>query len=94
MARLQGVAGMSLYCLTEGAVRTVTYAVAAELAPTGSRVNAIHPGMADTTMIGDDIRLLDEDGNSRFPIPISRRAQPGDIAGAAVTSRRIWSPTS
>jgi NAD(P)-dependent dehydrogenase (short-subunit alcohol dehydrogenase family) len=84
MAGLQGVAGMSLYCLTKGAVRTFTYAAAAELAPKGIRVNAIHPGMADTTMIRDDIRLLDEDGNSRFPIPIGRLAQPGDIAGAAV----------
>lgn len=84
MAGLQGVPGMSLYCLTKGAVRTFTYAAAAELAPKGIRVNAIHPGMAETTMITEDVRLLDDEGQSRFPIPLGRVAQPHDIAGAAV----------
>lgn len=84
MAGLQGVAGMSLYCLTKGAVRSFTYAAAAELAPKGVRVNAIHPGMADTTMTREDVHLLDGDGNSRFPIPLGRVADPAEIAGAAV----------
>lgn len=84
MAGLQGVAGMSLYCLTKGAVRTFTYAAAAELAPKGVRVNAIHPGIIQTTMTGSDVRLLNDDGSSRFPIPIGRIGSPQDIANAVV----------
>ncbi|MGH7021973.1 MAG: SDR family NAD(P)-dependent oxidoreductase [Caulobacteraceae bacterium] len=50
VAGLRGIAGLSGYCATKGAVRLFTKAVALECAQawTGIRVNSIHPGSIET----------------------------------------------
>lgn len=84
VAALQGQPMMALYSATKGAVRSFTYAAARELGPLGIRVNAIHPGLVETSMTRVDAPLIAEDGSSQFEIPLGRNAQPADIAKAAV----------
>ena len=50
VAGLKGIAGLSGYCATKGAVRLFTKAVALECAQAGNkvRVNSIHPGAIET----------------------------------------------
>lgn len=51
-----GVPKRAVYAATKGAVVSLTYAMAADFAELGIRVNAVAPGTADTPWIG---RLLD-----------------------------------
>jgi 2-keto-3-deoxy-L-fuconate dehydrogenase len=51
-----GVPKRAVYAATKGAVVSLTYAMAADFAPFGIRVNAVAPGTADTPWVG---RLLD-----------------------------------
>lgn len=82
---IQGVAGLSAYCATKGAVRLLTYALGKELAPRGIRVCALHPGTVDTTMTRQDIRAVRDDSDPRrLGIPMGRFGDPGEIANAAV----------
>lgn len=76
------------YSLTKGAVRLLTYALAAELGPHGIRVNAIHPGLVETEMTAGDAGI-DFDDEAQVDaltsdIPLRRVAQPEDVANAAL----------
>lgn len=85
-AGLQGSAGSSTYCTSKGAVRLLTYALADELGPEGVRVNAIHPGLVETTMTSEDIALVGTEAEEQFlkSVPSRRAGQPDDIASAAL----------
>jgi len=86
VAGLQGSADFVTYCTSKGAVRLLTYSLAAKLGPEGIRVNAIHPGLIETTMTTDDVPIFgteDEEGYVAT-IPSRRAGQPEDVADAAL----------
>jgi len=83
-----GMAGVSGYAASKGAVNGFTVAAAVELAPKRIRVNAIAPGMTKTPLIKE---WLEEQPNAQAAeaqvsarIPLGTLATPADIAGAAV----------
>lgn len=86
VAGLQGSAEFVTYCGTKGAVRLLTYAMAAKLGPEGVRVNTIHPGLIETSMTTDDYAIIGTEAEEGFldAIPARRAGQPEDIADAAV----------
>ncbi|MFN3255308.1 MAG: SDR family oxidoreductase [Ilumatobacter sp.] len=86
VAGIQGAAPFSTYCTSKGAVRLLTKTLAAELGPSGIRVNAIHPGVVETSMTTDDVPIASGPEGESFveQIPLGRLATPTDIAGAAV----------
>lgn len=77
---LVGHGGYVTYCASKGAVTSLTYALADALGPDGIRVNAIHPGSVDTSMIAD-VEISEE---FLSQIPIGRVGAPEDVAGVAV----------
>lgn len=86
VAGLQGTAGFVTYCTSKGAVRLMTYALADELGPRGIRVNALHPGLIETTMTTKDVPVIGSEMGTAIgqTIPLRRFGQPGDVADAAV----------
>jgi NAD(P)-dependent dehydrogenase (short-subunit alcohol dehydrogenase family) len=83
VASYRGSVGHASYHASKGAVQALTYALARDLAPRGVRVNAVHPGAVDTSMMRvDDPVLTDPEARSAFPL--GRPARPGDVAGAVV----------
>lgn len=83
-----GMAGVSGYAATKGAVNAFTIAAAVELAPRKIRVNAIAPGMTKTPLIGEWLAEQSDpvaaEAGVAARIPLGRLAVPEDIAGAAV----------
>ncbi len=86
VAGLEGSGEFVTYCGTKGAVRLLTYAMAAKLGPDGVRVNAIHPGLIETAMTTDDYPIMGTDAEEDFlqAIPSRRAGQPEDVADAAL----------
>ena len=86
VAGLQGTGGFVTYCTSKGAVRLMTYALADELGPRGIRVNAIHPGLIETTMTTRDVPIIGSAMGATFEqaTPLHRFGVPEDVAGAAV----------
>jgi NAD(P)-dependent dehydrogenase (short-subunit alcohol dehydrogenase family) len=82
VAGLRGSATFSTYHTSKGAVRLLTYSLADELGPQGIRVNAIHPGVIETTMTEDDVPIATDE--TAELAPLKRLGQPEDVAGAAV----------
>ncbi|MFT4884071.1 MAG: NAD(P)-dependent dehydrogenase (short-subunit alcohol dehydrogenase family) [Natronomonas sp.] len=87
-ASLAGVIGspnFSGYSLTKGAVVNLTRAVAAEVGPDGVRVNAVCPGVTETSMPkGDRSEEEWEELASQMAeeYPLRRLGQPEDVANA------------
>ena len=86
VAGLEGSGEFITYCGTKGAVRLLTYSMAAKLGPDGVRVNAIHPGLIETAMTTDDYPIMGTDAEEEFlqAIPSRRAGQPEDVADAAL----------
>lgn len=83
VAAYRGSVGHASYHASKGAVQSLTYALARELAPHGIRVNAVHPGAVDTSMLRvDDPVLPALVAGDTFPL--GRPAQPTDVAAAIV----------
>ncbi|WP_396613210.1 SDR family oxidoreductase [Haloferax sp. S1W] len=86
VAGLRGSPGFSAYDASKGAVRLLTYSLAAELGPQGISVNAIHPGLTETKMTTDDVPILGTEAEELFmqSIPARRAGEPDDVSDAAV----------
>ena len=79
VAGLRGVAGGSVYCVTKGAIVTMTKAWAVELAPHGLNVNCVVPGTVETPMneaVRDDPGF---DAMTRGATPQGRNGRVDDV---------------
>ncbi|KAF8067704.1 hypothetical protein FPV67DRAFT_1151658 [Lyophyllum atratum] len=82
---LQGFAGLSAYCSSKAAIRSLTQVAAAELAPHNITVNAYAPGLVETPLttrptdaaLGGPCASLKQ----LMKAPDARVAQPNDVAG-------------
>src|SRR5437773_895348 len=81
-------AGGQAHAASEGAVVTLTKALALETAPHGVRVVAIAPVATHTPMLPTFMgtREVDAEGLAKYEatVPLGRLNQPEDIAGTAV----------
>jgi NAD(P)-dependent dehydrogenase (short-subunit alcohol dehydrogenase family) len=83
VASYRGSVGHATYHASKGAVQALTYALARDLAQFGIRVNAVHPGAVDTSMLRiDDPVLPAIDAATAFPL--GRPASATDVANAIV----------
>lgn len=79
-----GYVGSVVYSAAKGALLTMTRGLARSLAPNGIRVNAIAPGIIETSMLlGPDIGEK-QLGELAAQIPMGRLGVPADCAGATV----------
>jgi 3-oxoacyl-[acyl-carrier protein] reductase len=76
-----GLAGLSVYSATKGAVDAATRALAKELAPRNIRVNTINPGMIETEGL-HSTGFIQNRENMAAMTPLGRIGQPEDIAPA------------
>ncbi|MFC6993785.1 SDR family NAD(P)-dependent oxidoreductase [Haladaptatus sp. GCM10025707] len=89
-ASLAGIIGSPNYAgysLTKGAVVNVTRAIAAEAGPEGVRVNAVCPGITETSMPKGNLSAEEwKDVASRMAeeYPLGRLGQPEDVANAVL----------
>jgi len=79
--------GLQAYIASKGAAECFTRAMAIELAPFQIRVNTIHPGPADTQMLGQFAAQgadIEQTKQNVFvqSVPLGRLVNPSDIAGA------------
>ena len=78
-----GFGGSIVYNATKGGIVTMTRGLARTYASAGIRVNAVAPGLVDTTMLSDDLDpdvlqgLVDQ-------VPLGRMASPDEVAPAVV----------
>lgn len=77
-----GSPGAIAYHATKGAVRLMSKAAALEYARLGVRVNSVHPGVINTTMLGD----VPADALKALEgmIPVGKFGEPEDVAYASV----------
>lgn len=84
-----GVAGLTAYAASKGAVSALTRSLAVEFGPHGITVNAILPGAVETPMLTDYFSSMGMDPDEVLTemaksIPVGRVGQPSDIAGVAL----------
>ena len=80
--RKGGHGGSLVYATSKGAILTFTRALAAELGPEGTRVNAVAPGLILGTSF-HNTHTTDESANETIDtIPIGRAGNPNDVARA------------
>nr|WP_239522129.1 SDR family oxidoreductase [Geodermatophilus sabuli] len=76
------VAGQVHYVTAKGAIAALTRAAAVELGPTGTRVNAIAPGIIRTPMTADRLGDPDQTAWLLSRVPAGRVGEPAEIASA------------
>jgi len=83
-AGLQGTTNSTVYAMSKGAVRLLTYSLAVQLGPRGIRANALHPGPVETALQTEDLgERYDREAYSES-IPAGRVGTPEDVANAAL----------
>jgi 3alpha(or 20beta)-hydroxysteroid dehydrogenase len=82
VAGLRGSAGTIAYTASKFAVRGMTKVAAIELAPFGVRVNSVHPGLIDTTMLQEAFGLNSDADRVAVgaSVPNGRLATAEDVA--------------
>ncbi|GAA3470775.1 glucose 1-dehydrogenase [Nonomuraea roseola] len=76
-----GAAGLSAYAASKFGVRGVTKAAARELAPFKIRVNSVHPGAINTSMVTDPDLMAEVDGEAFInSMVIKRFAKPVEVS--------------
>jgi 3-oxoacyl-[acyl-carrier protein] reductase len=78
-ARDGGGFGASLYAASKGAITTYTRAMAKELGPSGIRVNAVCPGLIDTTF-HDKFTASESRKTIAGNTPLRREGSPDEVA--------------
>lgn len=84
IAALKGIAGLTAYSASKGAVVAFTRALAIELAPDGIRANCLCPGWVDTPFNDPVVAFMG--GRERHAemvaasVPLGRQGQPPEIA--------------
>ena len=71
----------SAYCMTKGAVASLTRCIALEYGPRGIRANSMAPGIIDTPMLPSQ---EDNENWANNRIPLRRLGQPRDVADLAL----------
>jgi NAD(P)-dependent dehydrogenase (short-subunit alcohol dehydrogenase family) len=91
IASISGVTGRATgahYCASKGAVRLMTYAMAAALGPHDIRANAVCPGLVESPMTRQDLEMFGEETGAidtyERTAPLQRVGQPQDIADAVL----------
>ena len=79
VAGLNGSQGSTAYHGTKGAVRLLTKAAAVQYGRDGIRVNSVHPGLINTTMI-DIIPKEQREHIVKNVLPLAREGTPEDVA--------------
>ena len=79
VAGLTGSSGSTAYHGTKGAVRLLTKAAAVQYGRDGIRVNSVHPGLINTTMI-DIIPKEQREFIVKNVLPLGREGTPEDVA--------------
>jgi NAD(P)-dependent dehydrogenase (short-subunit alcohol dehydrogenase family) len=95
LAGLKGIAGMTAYCGSKGAIRMMTKAVALECAGLRNkvRVNSVHPGVVDTPAWRKSLAeaslpgqagsaAVDPDERARARVPIGVACSPAEVGDA------------
>ena len=79
VAGIRGSALTIAYGASKWAVRGMTKIAAKELSPFGVRVNSVHPGLIETTMLGE-LDALTTREQMTSTIPMGRVAEPDEVA--------------
>ena len=83
LSSIMGVSGTLLYASSKAAINSAVKVLASELAPTGTRVNAICPGIVRTPMIAgtniDEGQFLEQE--KQYPLGLGK---PEDVGGAVI----------
>ena len=77
------VPGQIHYVAAKGAIAAMTRAAAVELASTGTRVNAIAPGIIRTPMTSDRLSDASQTAELMARVPAARPGEPREIATVA-----------
>jgi len=82
LAGLRGIAGMTAYSGSKGAIRMMTKSVALECAGlyNGVRVNSVHPGVVDTPAWRAILADVDPEVRARDRVPIGVACTPAEVA--------------
>lgn len=75
---LRGFSGAFAYSTSKWAIRGMTKVAARELASRNIRVNAVHPGLVDTPMLGEN--TAENLAEMTAAVPLRRLARPEEIA--------------
>ncbi|MEP3211106.1 MAG: glucose 1-dehydrogenase [Maribacter sp.] len=82
--RKGGHAGSLAYSTSKGAILTFTRALASELGPQGTRVNAVAPGLILGTSFHNTHTTKESAANTIAGIPIQRAGNASDVARAVL----------